>query len=508
MSSIENVQSFNYILFDSDRNSCDFSTENTIIVPYESKTRLTYFRSERLQAFCDAVLAIIATILMTPLKFSNRQMENFNLKQNLLRTEIESTLGIPDFFVRMIFFMSVFFFIVSVWNRHMKIFRIYPFADNFTLWINILFLLSCSFLPLATTFLDIGAVPVVLTILFISTFVIGMVQTIQILYSNWFRRSLFPHSTKQVTNVIVYFQILSFLFSPLLLLVSLAFSFMQYAGPTIATVIIYFLLIGDKSILLIEIFYAWYRRRRNPHDIFYLELKSFNNAVSKFRVEMFTDGIFAIVATIIILDTTSGFNDVISEIKESRTNTIDIITILSDSRFSIYSYVMSFVIVCLFWFVNHSIFHYIRRMNKLMTSINMIGQFFVCLIPFCSNVLVGYAKRNGVDNLSLAITLTCVNLFIISFLQLILWLVVRFWTPNVLTQDLEYVTDLQMLFRLLFIPLLSFIFLFINALGSNLISVLSLFIFFIALLPIFIAIELMHFLIHSVWKEYLKMNRT
>ena len=474
---------------------------------YESNTRLTYFRSERLQAFCDAVLAIIATILMTPLKFSSQQMDNFNLKENLLRTEIDSTLGIPDFFVRMIFFMSVYFFIVSVWNRHMKIFRIYPIADNFTLWVNILFLLSCSFLPLAATFLDLGAVPIVLAILFISTFAIGMVQTIQILYCNWFRSSLLLHSTNKFGNIIVYFQILSFLFSPLLLLVSFAFSFMQYASPTIASVIIYFLFIGDKSILLIETCYARYRRRRNKHDIFYKELKSFNNAVSKFRVEMFTDGIFAIVATIIILDTTSGFNRVISEFKQSRTSTIDVITILNTSRYVIYSYVMSFVIVCLFWFVNHSIFHYIRRINKLMTSINMIAQFFVCLIPFCANILVGYAKRNGADNLSLAITLTCINLFIISFLQILLWLLVRFWTPNALTQDLEYVTDLQMLFRLLFIPLLSFIFLLINALASNQISLLSLSVFFIALLPIFIFTELLYFLIYSLWKEFVKTNR-
>lgn len=504
MSSIDNIESLDNNSFDSDRNGCDFFVDDH----YVQKTRLTYYRSERLEAFCDAVLAILATILMTPLKFSSQQMDNFNLKQNLLRTEIESILGVPDFFIRMIFFMSVFFFIVSVWNRHMKIFRIYPFADAFTLWINILFLLSCSFLPLATTFLDLGAVPIVLTILFISTFLIGMVQTIQILYSNWLRRYLLPHSTKQVENIIIFFQILSFLFSPLLLVVSLAFSFMQYAGPTIASVIIYFLFIGDKSILLIETCYAWYRKHKNPHDIFFVKLKSFNDAVSKFRVEMFTDAIFAIVATIIILDTISVFNDDISRLKDAGTNRNDVISFLNNSRFAIYSYLISFILVCLFWFVNHSIFHHIRRINKLMTSINMIAQFFVCLIPFCANILVGYAKRDGVDNLSLAITLTCIDLFVISFLQILLWLVVRFWTPNALTQDLAYVADLQMGFRLLFIPLLSLVFLFINSLSSNFFSVMSLFIFFIALLPILISFELLYFLVSYIRKGLMKANRT
>ena len=478
------------------------------VSPSQSRLKLTYFHSDRLEAFCDAVLSILATILMTPLKFSSEEMADNNLKELLTKSHNGFAFAVPQFLIQFLFFASVFFFIVSVWYRHMKIFYLYPVADNFTLWLTILFLLACSFLPLATTFLNIGTVPTVIALLFLSTSVIGLVQTIQILYGTCLRSSLSSQTeTQPVGKVIIGFQIASYFFTPILLLVSLCFSFISGVGPTIASAIVYIMVFGGKTIVIFEAIYARYTLRRDPTDTFPLKLRNFNSAVSKSRVELFTDGVFAIVATIIILDSTSDLADSISA--DNFTNLPNmgktenlwelnslVNHFLYTTRFSIYSYVMCFLIVCLFWYVNHSIFHYIRRMSKLMTSVNMLSQLFVCLLPFCANILVGYGNRPGVHNLSLAITFTCVTLFIISILQIFLWLIVRFWTRDALTQDLKCATDLQMLLRLFLMPLVSFIFFFVNAFSDNVISLLCLFLFFAGIMPALILIEFLYFLFH------------
>ena len=483
------------------------------VSPSVSRLRLTYFHSERLEAFCDAVLSILATILMTSLKFSSDQMAEFNLRELLTKPHSAFIIAVPQFMIQFFFFASVFLFIVSAWYRHMKIFYLYPVADNFTIWLNILFLLACSFLPLSTTFLNIGTVPTVIALLFLSTLVIGLVQSMQIVYGSCLRSSLPSHTgTEHVGNVIIGFQIASYFFTPILLLISLCFSFISGVGPTIASFVVYIMVFGGKTIIIFEKCYARYRLRKDPLDTFPLILQKFNSAVSKSRVEFFTDGVFAIVATIIILDSTSDISDTIKNVNltnfpnmgksENIWELNSIVNhVLYTTRFSIYSYIMCFLIVCLFWYVNHSIFHYIRRISKLMTSVNMLSQLFVCLIPLCANILVGYGKRPGADNLSLAITFTCVTLFIISILQIFLWLIVRFWTRDTLTQDLEYVADLQMLLRLVLMPIVSFIFFSINAFSSNVISLLCLFLFFVAIIPALILIEFLYFLVYHIMKK-------
>ena len=486
------------------------------IVPSESQLRLTYFHSDRLEAFSDAVLSILATILVTPLKFSSYQMANCNLRELFTKSHNAFIITVPEFFIHFLFFASVFFFIVSTWYRHMKIFYLYPVADNFTVWLNIIFLLACSFLPLATTFLNIGTVPTVIALLFLSTLIIGLVQSIQIIYGTCLRSSLPSHTyTEHVGKAIIIFQIASYFITPILLLISLCFSFIEGVGPTLASLVVYIILFGGKSIIIFEKCYAHYRLRRNPSDTFHLKLKRFNSAVSKSRVEFFTDGVFAIVATIIILDSTSDLSDSINDgncndlpdfVKTENIWAVNKLVnhYLYTTRFSIYSYLMCFLMVCLFWYVNHSIFHYISRMSKLMTSINMLSQLFVCLIPFCANILVGYANRPGVDNLSLAITFTCVILFVISILQIFLWYIVRFWTRDSLTQDLKYVADLQMLLRLFLMPILCFIFFLVNTFSSNVISLLCLFLFFAGIIPALILIEFMYFLFYFISKKLKK----
>ncbi|KAI6659419.1 hypothetical protein LOD99_10816 [Oopsacas minuta] len=403
----------------------------------------TYFHSERLEAFCDAVLAIVATILITPLKLSSEQMQKYTIEDNLYNK--------PEFIIRFILFISGFFFIVSAWDRHMKIFYIYPVADNFILWLNIIFLLACSVIPLCFTLLHlIGAISSVLVILFVPTLLMALAQSCQILYSNWSRHSLPSHIHSELFGrTIIGFRVASYLFAPLLLLMAPVILYIDSPYRVFISSIFVgnALLFGDKYVNVCESFYSNYRKFRYRDYTYQLKIRKFRAAVTKSRVEFFTDGIFAIVATIIILDTTTEItnkvdlnDDYLSLAEDMNVNAY---AILYESRFTILSYVNSFLIVCLFWFVNHSIFHYIHHMTRLMNVLNTFAQLFVCIIPFCANIMVGYANKVGDDSLTVVITLYCTNLFIIGMMQIILWMLVRFG-DRVHTQGLQDVADFQM----------------------------------------------------------------
>ena len=487
--------------------SKESSDAAVVISRVVSKSAPTYFHTERLEAFCDAVLSIIATILVTSLKFSREQMADNDLSFLLLKQNSTFLIGIPGFFLQLLFFFAVFKLVFSAWYDHMKIFCIYPIADNFVLWLNIIFLLACSFLPLVATFLVIGGVPTVLALLFGSTLILALVRSTQILYGAFLISCVPSHSEiKPFDEFIIGWEIGSYFVTPVFLLLAFGFSYIDEAGPTIATFLVYFVIFGGPSV---SAFYNRYVKRQKKDD-FYLEKRRYANIISKTRVEFFTDGVFAIVATLLIIDTTADISD---KLKDSNVNFQDssfseINDFANDSLYeaknAILSYLMCFLLVCLFWYVNHAIFHYIRRMNNFMIYINTISLMKLCLIPFCASIWVGYSSRPGVGNLSVAITFTFITVFLIGLLQAIFWLFVRFWIHDVLTQRLNVLSDIQMIFRVFIIPTFSILFLFINSFSSHTTSLVTLYAFFTCFIPTLILIEFLHFVAYLIMKKVTK----
>ena len=487
--------------------------------------------SERLEAFCDAVLAIIATILMLPLRFTHEEMKQNNLIHLLLESHDGFILPIPyipHILINFAFFIFAFALIVTVWQRNVTIFYFYPKADVLILWMNILFLLGCSFLPLATAFLNIGPYPTVIAMLFACTLLIGITQTVHIC-SGYFRSN---KGAKKLEIPVIVFQILSYLILPFVLVILLGISYIENTGPYIAGISLLAILIISKTLN----FFLKYCTRKartkfvscfstlfslhKPRNIdsltvsniedsalmsgnfdavrstnvptmfdrFLSKLENFNNAIFEkmHRIELFSDGVFAIVATIVILEATNDLSMVIlnGEAKDRTTDTWfsndGVNNVLYEERYLILSYLMCFLFVCVFWYMHHCILSYFVRIDSISLLINMTVLLFVCLIPFCASILKAYAKRRG-ENLSLAMLITCVIIYVISMLQLFLWMYLVFWfrtrsknqteeaqkSKKPLKQQIELLDFFQMGIRLIVIPTFSFAFILVDALTPN-----------------------------------------
>lgn len=99
------------------------------------------------------------------------------------------------------------------------------------------------------------------------------------------------------------------------------------------------------------------------------------------RIEALTDGIFAIVMTVMIvsLSEVMGF----SGLKEQ-----DFHKFFMSLRDDFLSYTVSFLILGILWFEHHWQFHYIKHMDPIVALLHVIWFMFVCLIPF-STMLAG-----------------------------------------------------------------------------------------------------------------------
>jgi len=100
----------------------------------------------------------------------------------------------------------------------------------------------------------------------------------------------------------------------------------------------------------------------------------------KGRLEAFSDGVIAIVITIMVL-----------EIKVPHEASVEALYKLAPVFFS---YVMSFVYIGIYWNNHHHLFQSVHKINGSVLWANLLLLFFLSLIPFAS----GWMGENHFQN--------------------------------------------------------------------------------------------------------------
>jgi len=113
--------------------------------------------------------------------------------------------------------------------------------------------------------------------------------------------------------------------------------------------------------------------------------------LSTARIETLADGVFAIVMTLLVFDMRVPIQD--------QVNAVGLGQALLTLTPNMISYVISFVILGVFWVGHHNQFFYIRRSDRSLLWINMLFLMFVALVPFSAGLLSQY----GNDPLSLIV---------------------------------------------------------------------------------------------------------
>ena len=126
------------------------------------------------------------------------------------------------------------------------------------------------------------------------------------------------------------------------------------------------------------------------------------------RLEALTDGVFAIVMTLLVLEIS------VPEIAQSSLHA-ELPQRLLELWPKLLSYVISFIILGLFWYMHHHAFHYIKRSDSGLIWLNILFLMFIALIPFSTSVFGDY----GTEQLPLIIYAT--NLMLALVMRVIIW---------------------------------------------------------------------------------------
>ncbi len=126
------------------------------------------------------------------------------------------------------------------------------------------------------------------------------------------------------------------------------------------------------------------------------------------RIETLVDGVFAIAMTLLVLGITvpSIANPTEAGLYQALINLLP----------NFYSYFISFILLAVFWRINHNQFNRIKRADGTLLWIIIIWLLFVALLPFSASFMGEYGGTFQIPNIFFDL-----NLFAIGFLLFLNW---------------------------------------------------------------------------------------
>src|SRR5262249_15310179 len=126
----------------------------------------------------------------------------------------------------------------------------------------------------------------------------------------------------------------------------------------------------------------------------------------KGRVETLADGVFALAMTLLAFNLQPP-----NAVRTSPDLQSALVSMLPHFR----TYVLSFVVIGIYWISHHTQFHYVRRADRTLLWINIFFLMFVATLPFSTAVLGRY------ENQQAAIMLYSGNLLLVGLANALHW---------------------------------------------------------------------------------------
>ncbi|XP_062985179.1 endosomal/lysosomal proton channel TMEM175 [Elgaria multicarinata webbii] len=360
--------------------------------------------SHRLLAYSDALLSIIATVMILPVAHTKiHPDQKFGESvQQLLATKIAV-------------YLMTFLIVTVAWAAHVRLFQVIELIDDVLALLNLACMMLITFLPYTFSLMaSFPGVPFGIFMFSICAVIIGCIQAIIVLYG-FHHPYLLNHQIQESENQEFYkYHILKIILR----------------GPTLsflAAIFSFFFIPLSYMFLGLVIFFPhlshltkWFKSKFLGQEE-EVPLESFTfyltEPLSKERVEAFSDGVYAIVATLLILDICEDNVPDSKEVKEKyHGHLIDALSVYGPNFLA---YFGSFVTIGLLWFVHHSLFLHVTKATRLMGVLNTLSLAFVGGLPLAYQLTSDFADKS--HNQIEAIQVSCVTIFFASIFQFGIW---------------------------------------------------------------------------------------
>jgi uncharacterized membrane protein len=139
--------------------------------------------------------------------------------------------------------------------------------------------------------------------------------------------------------------------------------------------------------------------------------------VSSRRTEAFSDGVFAIAITLLVLDLIVPSREQAAKIGLGHA--------LAPDWPSYFAYLVSFLVIGIIWINHHTVFDKVRRVDRPVLFANLLLLLFVSLIPFPTHLLADYLTADSSDSHIAAAVYSATMLAMGLSYALLWWLITR-----------------------------------------------------------------------------------
>ncbi|KAM9821482.1 endosomal/lysosomal proton channel TMEM175 isoform 1-T1 [Syngnathus typhle] len=363
--------------------------------------------SHRLLAYSDALLSIIATVMILPVAHTKMQGDE-ELDENL-----QLLLG-----TKLAVYLMTFLIVTVAWAAHIRLFQVIVRIDDTLALLNLACMMLITLLPYTFSLMATFPSHILGILLFCGcVMVIGLIQSVIVLYA--FGRPFLLQDQIQACEdrTVCRHHILKVLLRvPVMCLLAAVCSFFCYQLSYVLLALVIFLPYISQGVL-------WCRDKllgpveEDPEQVmFYTFLPS--EPLSKERVEAFSDGVYAIVATLLILDICEDNVPEPAMVRQRFNGSL--VAALRPYGSDYLAYLGSFATVGLLWFAHHSLFLHVVQATRLMGLLNTMSLAFVGGLPLAfrlTHELPHVASRDE----RRAVQAACVLVFGAGAFQLATW---------------------------------------------------------------------------------------
>ena len=308
---------------------------------------------ERLNAFTDAILSIVATILVLPLKVESEDAEG--------DASLMSVLKDKNTFSNILLFVDTFGYCALFWRSHKVLHRSDSTISPLMVYLNWTFLFFLSLVPFTNRL--VGQAPLQELPRSISYGLLAVIAAWRIGMSLYAKHAL---GWKLAAVPGQLFRSIG-LFVSSAAAAGIAWWRVDMCGTMLALYGLSIWVVTSK------------RMQRWFPCLIPLGIVPPPDPGSKERTTTLSDGIYAVAATLIVLD--------IPVPREGLSNS-GVAEWLGDHSTPFLAYLMCSFTLCLLWINHYAIFHYADVSGGGAYMLNLIHLLFVALMPFTSNVLI------------------------------------------------------------------------------------------------------------------------
>ncbi|XP_063996370.1 endosomal/lysosomal proton channel TMEM175 [Pogoniulus pusillus] len=368
----------------------------------ESSTQM----SQRLQAYSDALLSIIATVMILPVAHTKVHPDQKlgESVQQLLLTKIAV-------------YLMTFLIVTVAWTAHVRLFQVIELIDDVLALLNLACMMVITFLPYTFSLMaSFPGVPFGIFLFSVCAIVIGLIQAVIVVYGFYH-----PHLLNQDINSVNHDACKRHMLKIILRGPALCF---LAAISSFFFIPLSYVFLGLVIVLPhLTRFLMWCKQKvvgqRDEEEQHSLETFTFylSEPLSKERVEAFSDGVYAIVATLLICDICEDNVADPRDVEEKFHGSL--LEALSEYGPNYLAYFGSFVTIGLLWFVHHSLFLYVIKPTRLMGLLNTFSLAFIGGLPLAYQLTSEFAEKS--HNEIEAIQVSCVITFFASIFQFAIW---------------------------------------------------------------------------------------